>query len=83
MYTFCAWSSWVLTHALLSFLQLLRTTMLQQNVPAPPQPVYFDIAPTETPNWSGPLEQPSYVTSEIHSAFAQPAISQPAGLRMQ
>ncbi len=63
--------------------QLLRATMLQQNVPAPPEPVYFDIAPTQTPNWSGPLEQPSYVTSEIHSAFAQPAISQPAGLRMQ
>ncbi len=55
--------------------------MLQQTVAAAPEPVFFDISPTQTPNWSGPLEQPSYVTSEMHAAFAQPAIQQPAGLR--
>ncbi len=64
-------------------MQLLSLTMLQQAAPAPIVPVYFDIAPTQTPNWSGPLEQQSYITSEIHSAYAQPAIKQPAGLSEQ
>jgi hypothetical protein len=54
--------------------------MLKAVVPAPPTPVYFDIAPTQTPNWNGPLEQPTYVFSEIHAAYAQPGIQQPAGL---
>ncbi len=61
--------------------QLLHATMLKQNAAAAPEPTFFDISPTQTPNWSGPLEQPSYITSEMHAAFAQPAIQQPSGLR--
>eukprot|EP00292_Cryptomonas_paramecium_P030348 CAMPEP_0113699576 /NCGR_PEP_ID=MMETSP0038_2-20120614/23412_1 /TAXON_ID=2898 /ORGANISM="Cryptomonas paramecium" /LENGTH=53 /DNA_ID=CAMNT_0000623005 /DNA_START=75 /DNA_END=236 /DNA_ORIENTATION=+ /assembly_acc=CAM_ASM_000170 len=45
-------------------------------------PNYNDIEPIVTPNWSGPTEMTSYTNSEIQAALAQPAIQQPAGLKV-